>query len=48
MTEEQKEKLNELVEELSGKLECYICTDSYTEHKRIIIDYDVKSKRQNN
>ena len=48
MTEEQKEKLNELVEELGGKLECYICADSYTEHKRIIIDYDVKSKRQNN
>lgn len=47
MTEEQKEQLNKIVEELGGKLQCYSCADSYTEHKRIVIDYDVKSKGQN-
>ena len=48
MTEEQKEQLNKIAKELGGKLECYTCADLYTEHKRIIIDYDVKSKGQNN
>ena len=48
MTEEQKVLLEMVAEELGGKLECYTCADLYTEHKRIIIDYDVKSKRQNN
>jgi hypothetical protein len=46
MTEEQREQLNKITEELGGKLEFYICADFYSEHKRIIIDYDVKSKRQ--
>ena len=48
MTEEQKEKLNTIAEELGGKVEHYSCSDNYTNHKKIIIKYDVKSKGQNN
>jgi hypothetical protein len=48
MTEEQKEKLNMIAQELDGKVEHYSCSDNYTSHKKIIITYDVKSKGQNN
>ena len=48
MTEEQKEKLNMIAKELDGAVEHYSCSDNYTNHKKIIITYDVKSKGQNN
>ena len=48
MTEEQKEKLNELVEDLKGTVSQWTYSDPYTIKERIIIEYDVKSKRQNN
>jgi cell division protein ZapA (FtsZ GTPase activity inhibitor) len=44
MNEEQKEKLNTIATELDGKVEHYICADSYTEYKKTVITYDVKSK----
>ena len=30
---------------IDGKVEHYICADSYTEYKKTVITYDVKSKR---
>jgi cell division protein ZapA (FtsZ GTPase activity inhibitor) len=48
MNEEQKEKLNIIAQELDGKVEHYSCSDNYTNHKKIVITYDVKPKGQNN
>lgn len=48
MNEEQKEKLNTIATELDGKVEHYSCSDNYTSHKKIVIKYDVRPKRQNN
>lgn len=48
MTEEQKEQLNKIAEELGGKVEYYTCMDLHTEYKKIVIIYDTKSKTQDN
>jgi hypothetical protein len=39
MTEEQKELLEIVAEELGGKLYTVIVTDKYNEHKKIVIEY---------
>ena len=44
MTEEQKEQLNKIAEELGGKVEYYICSDFHTRHKKIVITYDAQQK----
>jgi len=44
MTEEQKEKLNELVKDLKGTVGQWTYVDPHVTKERIIIEYDVKSK----
>ncbi len=47
MTEEQKELLEIVADELCGKLTYWTCVSKNTEHKKIVIEYDyVKQKRQ--
>ena len=48
MTEEQKEKLNELVKDLKGTSSQWTYTDPHVTKEKIIIEYDVKPKGQNN
>ena len=48
MTEEQTEKLNELVKDLKGTSNQWTYVDPHVTKERIIIEYDVKSKGQNN
>ena len=38
----------DIAKELDGVVEHYSCSDNYTNHKKIVITYDVKSKGQNN
>ena len=45
MTEEQKNLLEILTEELGGKISYYTCISKKTEHKQIVIDY-AEQKRQ--
>ena len=39
MTEEQKKILETLAKNLDGKLQFFYCSDKYTEHKKIVIEY---------
>ena len=39
MTEEQKELLKEITKQLNGKLSLWVCSDKYSEHKKIVIEY---------
>ena len=48
MNEEQKEKLNDVVNELKGTISHWTYSDPNFTKERIIIEYDVKSKGQNN
>lgn len=48
MNKEQKEKLNYLVNELKGTISNWTYSDPYTTKEKIIIEYNVKPKRQNN
>jgi len=48
MNEEQTEKLNELVKDLKGTVSQWTYVDPRLTKERIIIEYDVKSKGQNN
>jgi hypothetical protein len=44
MTEEQKALLEMVAEELGGKLSYYICSDKYTKHRKIVIEYEFARK----
>ena len=44
MTEEQKERLNQIVKELGGKVEYLWCSDLHSQHQKIVITYNVKQK----
>jgi hypothetical protein len=44
VTEEQKALLEMVTDELGGKLSYWICVDKNTEHKKIVIEYDLKRK----
>ena len=46
MTEEQKTLLEKIAEELGGKLSYYICSDKYTEHRKIVIEYNHATKQK--
>ena len=48
MNKEQKEKLNEFVKDLKGTVSQWTYSDPNFTKERIIIEYDVKSKGQNN
>jgi hypothetical protein len=39
MTEEQKTLLEIVAKELGGKLQFLYCSDKYTEHQKIVIEY---------
>mgnify|MGYP003337365278 FL=1 len=45
MTEEQKLLLEQIAEELGGKLTYWVCCDRTTEHQKIMIEY-AHTKRQ--
>ena len=45
MTEEQKEKLNELVKDLKGTFSQWTYVDPHVTKEKIIIEYDVRRKR---
>jgi cell division protein ZapA (FtsZ GTPase activity inhibitor) len=40
MTEEQKERLNQIAKELGGKVEYLLCSDLHSQHKKIVIEYE--------
>ena len=44
MTEKQKALLEKVAEELNGKLQYYICSDKYTKHRKIMIEYEFTRK----
>ena len=46
MTEEQKALLERVAEELGGKLHYYICSDKYTKHRKIVIEYNHATKQK--
>jgi len=48
MTEEQRILLELITDELGGKLEHYVCSNTHTSHKKIVITYDAQQKRQDN
>jgi hypothetical protein len=43
-----KNQLKNVTKLLGGKLSYWVCSDKYTEHRKIIIEYDAKHKGQNN
>ena len=43
MTEIEKQ-LEKIAEELGGKLHYYICSDKYTKHRKIVIEYEFTRK----
>jgi hypothetical protein len=45
MTEIEKQ-LEKIAEELGGKLSYYICSDKYTEHRKIVIEYGLTRKER--
>lgn len=47
MTEEQKALLTMVAEELGGKLSYWTCSDKYTQHKKIVIEYEFHRKEEN-
>jgi hypothetical protein len=44
MTEEQKERLNQIAKELGGKVEYLLCSDLHSRHRKIVITYDAQQK----
>lgn len=40
-----KDQLENVAKLLDGKLTYWVCSDKYTEHKKIVIEYDAKKKR---
>ncbi len=41
-------QLDNIVNALDGELKHYICTDRTTTHQKIVIEYDHKTKGENN
>lgn len=39
-----KDQLENVAKLLDGKLTYWVCSDKYTEHKKIVIEYDAKKK----
>jgi len=40
-----KDQLENVTKLLGGKLMYLVCSDKYTEHRKIVIEYDAKKKR---
>jgi YHS domain-containing protein len=44
MNQEIKEQLEEITKKLNGKLTYYFCSDLKTQHQKLEIIYDMKTK----
>ena len=40
-----KDQLENVTKLLGGKLTYLVCSDKYTKHRKIVIEYDAKKKR---